>query len=80
LRLVAGHDRRDRTVRDRRGRPFVSAIANLKAARTLALDDDLALQRTQFDLANAMASGIDLFCDQVEARSVCATTLALFRR
>ena len=30
---------------------FVTSVANLKTARTLALDDDLAVPRAQFDLA-----------------------------
>ena len=53
--------------------------SRIKAARTLALDDDLALQRRQLD-GEPMASGKNIFCDQAEARSVRATTLALFRR
>ena len=31
-----------------------ATLANLKAASELALDDDLAVQRAQFDLANAL--------------------------
>jgi IS6 family transposase len=31
---------------------FFPSVANLKSARTLALDDDLAVLRAQFDLAN----------------------------
>jgi len=44
-----------------------SSIANLKTARTLALDDDFAVQRAQFDLANMTTSGIDLFRNQSRA-------------
>ncbi len=36
--LAAGHDSRDRTVRDRR--LFLPPIADLKSASTLALDND----------------------------------------
>jgi hypothetical protein len=50
-----------------KGRSFVPPIANLKAAHTLALDDDLAVQRAQFDLANVAASGIDLLRNQGRA-------------
>jgi len=32
------------------GRSFVASVANLKRARALVLDDDLAVQRAQFDL------------------------------
>jgi hypothetical protein len=37
------------------GTLFAPAIANLKRARTLALDGDLAVQRAQFDLSNMTA-------------------------
>ena len=50
-----------------KGRLFVPSIANLKTARTLALDHDIAVQRAQFDLANVAASGIDLFRNQGRA-------------
>jgi len=43
---------------------FVAAIANLKAASTLALDDNFAVQRAQFYLANVSASNINFFGDQ----------------
>jgi hypothetical protein len=49
------------------GALFISAIANLNTARMLALDDDFAVQRAQFDLANVTASGIDLFRNQRRA-------------
>lgn len=42
----------------------VSSVAYLKTASTLALDDDFAVQRAQFDLANVTASRICLFGDQ----------------
>jgi hypothetical protein len=45
----------------------VAAIRNLKTARTLALDDNFAMQPAQFDLANVAASGIDLLRDQGRA-------------
>jgi len=38
-----------------------SFVANLKPARSLALDDDVAVPREQFDLANVTASGVCLF-------------------
>jgi len=47
-----------------RGSLFVPPVANLKTASPLALDDDLAVQRTQFDLADVTASGIDFLSDQ----------------
>src|ERR1019366_7601966 len=34
---------------------FVPSVPNLKSARTLALDDDVAVQRAQFDLSNVTA-------------------------
>ena len=37
------------------GTLFVPPVANLKTARTLALDDDFAVLRAQFDLANVTA-------------------------
>ncbi len=43
------------------------SVANLKPASPLALDDDSAMLRAQFDLANVTASGIDLFSDQGRA-------------
>jgi hypothetical protein len=46
---------------------FASSITDLKSASTLALDDDLAVQQAQFDLANVAASGIDFLRDQVRA-------------
>jgi hypothetical protein len=46
---------------------FVPPVANFEAASPLALDDDLAVPLTQFDLAHVTASGIDLLRDQVRA-------------
>jgi hypothetical protein len=40
-----------------------ASVANLKTTSTLALDDDLAALRAQFDLANVTASSIDLLRD-----------------
>jgi hypothetical protein len=37
---------------------LAAPVANLKSARTLALDDDFAVQRAQFDLANVATRGI----------------------
>jgi len=45
-----------------------SSVENLKPARTLALDDNFAVQRAQFDLANVAASGISLSGNQGETR------------
>ena len=58
-RLVAGHG--DGAAREPTRALFVPPIANFKAARTLALDDDVAVQRAQFDLANVATGSIDLF-------------------
>jgi hypothetical protein len=46
---------------------FVASVANLKPASLLALDDDLAMPLTQFDLAKVTASGIDLLRDEGRA-------------
>jgi hypothetical protein len=43
------------------------SVANLKTASPLARDDDVAVQRAQFDLPNMTASSIDLFRDQGRA-------------
>jgi len=43
---------RDGAVREPTRALFVPPVANLKSARTLALDDDVAVLRAQFDLAN----------------------------
>jgi hypothetical protein len=51
----------------RRHRLFVPSVANLKPARALALDDDLAMQRAEFDLANVTTSSIDLLRNQRRA-------------
>jgi hypothetical protein len=51
----------------RRHRLFVPSVANLKTARALAFDDDLAVRRAQFDLADVAASSIDLLRDQGRA-------------
>jgi hypothetical protein len=51
----------------RHGRYSFRRFANLKPASTLALDDDLAVQRAQFDLANVAASSIDLLRNQGRA-------------
>lgn len=50
-----------------RHRLFVPSIADLQTARLLALDDDLAVQRAQFYLANVTTSGIDFFRNQGRA-------------
>jgi hypothetical protein len=42
---------------------FSSPIANLKPASPLAIDDDLAVPRAQFDLANS-AGAVNLRGDQ----------------
>ncbi len=46
---------------------LVPPIANLKSAIPLALDDDLAVERAQFDLANVTTSSIDLLRNQSRA-------------
>lgn len=66
--LAAGHDRLDRADREPTRALFVAAIANFNTARTLALNDDLAVLQAQFDLSNVTASGTDLFRDQGRAR------------
>jgi hypothetical protein len=44
-----------------------ASVANLKPARSFARDDNFAVLRAQFDLANVTASGIDLLRDQRRA-------------
>ena len=56
----------------RRHRLFVPSVANLKTARALAFDDDLAVRRAQFDLADVAASSIDFFSDQGRALQAAA--------
>jgi len=51
---------RQKSGTSRRSQLFVAPVANLKTARSLALDNDLAMQRAQFDLADVTTSGIDL--------------------
>jgi hypothetical protein len=46
---------------------LVASVANLKPARSLALDDDFAVRRAQFNLANVTTSGIDLLRNQHRA-------------
>ena len=46
---------RDGAIRLQHARLFFPTIANLKAARSLALDDNLAVRRAQFDLADVTA-------------------------
>jgi hypothetical protein len=55
---------------------FVTSVGNLKTARPLALDNDLAVERAQFDLPNVTASDVNLFRDQRCALQA-ATGLAL---
>src|SRR5208337_645890 len=43
---------------------FVSSVGNFKAARTLPLDNNFAVQQTQFDLPNVTTSHIRLLGDQ----------------
>jgi hypothetical protein len=38
-------------------------MTDLKSARTFALDDDFAVQRAQFDLANVSARAVNLLRD-----------------
>jgi hypothetical protein len=47
--------------------PSFPAIANIKAAGTLALDDDLAVPRAQFDLPNVSAGAINLLGNKSRA-------------
>src|SRR5208282_3697478 len=46
---------------------FVPPIRNLQASRSLALDDDLAVPRAQFDLPNLSASVFFAFRDVAAA-------------
>ena len=67
-----GTHRRDGAAREPTRALFAPPIANLKPASPLALDDDVAVQRAQFDLAKVTASGIDLFRNQGRAFSAVA--------
>jgi hypothetical protein len=42
-------------------------LSQISSLRSRALDDDLAIERAQFDLPNMAASGIDLFGDESRA-------------
>jgi hypothetical protein len=53
-------------------KPSFPAIRNLQAAGTLALDDDSAVPRAQFDLANVSARAVNLFGNQSCALSASA--------
>ena len=53
------------------GTLFVASVANLKAARPLALGDDLAART--FDLAKITTGSIDLLRDQRRARQTSAS-------
>lgn len=64
---LPGHDWRDAALRGAPRALFVLTIANLKRARMLALDDDMAVLRAQFDLPNVSASGVHLLGDQAGA-------------
>ncbi len=57
---------------DTGGRSVIPPVANLKTALSLALDDDLAVLRAQFDLSNVTASSIDLLRDQRRALQAAA--------
>jgi hypothetical protein len=46
---------------------FIPAIRNLQSATPLALDDDLAVVRAQFDLSNVTARAVNLLGDQSRA-------------
>ncbi len=50
----------DKLCTDASGRYSPPPIANLKAASTLALDDDVAVSLTQFDLSNVTARCVNL--------------------
>jgi hypothetical protein len=50
-----------------------AAIRNVGAAVTLALDDDFAVQRAQFDLANVPARAVNLLGDQGRALRAAAS-------
>ena len=52
---------------------FVPSVANLKAARPLARNDDLAVPQAQFDLSNVSASAVNFLGD--ESRSLLASEL-----
>src|SRR5271155_5558086 len=61
-------------IRDAGPFAFIRLFPNLKPS--LALDDDLAVQRAQFELANVTASGVGLFGDHGRALQA-ASGLAL---
>jgi len=46
---------------------FIASVANLKAASTLALDNDLAVLRAQLDLSQMTPCGVSLLGDQCRA-------------
>jgi len=46
---------------------FVPTIGNLKPSSPLALDNDIAVPRAQFDLSNVSAGGVNLLGDQRRA-------------
>jgi len=49
------------------GALFAPAIGYFKAARSLALDDDVAVPLAQFDLADVAARAVNLLCNQSRA-------------
>jgi hypothetical protein len=57
---------------------IILSVANLKPTRSLALDDDLAVPRAQFDLANVSARVVNLLGDQ--GRALWAAELCTAKR
>jgi hypothetical protein len=49
--------------RESEGTPYVAPIANLKVARSLALDDNFAVPPAQFDPSNVAARAVNLIGD-----------------
>ncbi len=47
---------------------FVRSVGNLQTTNALALDDNFAVPRAQFDLANVTADGVNLAHDYRRVR------------
>lgn len=56
-----------------KGTLFVPAVRDFEAAIALALDDNIAVLRTQLDLSNVATGGIRLFDDQGRAFQAAAS-------
>jgi hypothetical protein len=62
-----------RLKRRQRWGTYSSSVANLKPACPLALDDDFAMRRAQFDLANVSAGAVNLRGDHGRALQTSAS-------